>query len=86
MDSFIKMFLKKMQLRYVKEGMTFPIIVRKSINKNKEKIVFVFNYSMKEQEFCWPYTDGVELIKNKRIKCEDKVMIQPWGFIIVKYD
>jgi beta-galactosidase len=85
LHNFVQMLLKKTQLRCFEIGMTFPIIVRKSINKNKEKIAFVFNYSMKEQNFSWPYTDGVELIENKIIKSEDKVVIQPWDFIIVKY-
>lgn len=61
----------------------FPVTVKSGINKDNEKITFVFNYSMKPADYTvtCPCTD---LLTDNILPAGRKVPLPPWGYLILR--
>lgn len=62
----------------------FPIITKKGINRKNEKIYYVFNYSIEEQEIVCSYEHVQDILTKKYYKQGDKILIKDWGVLILK--
>ncbi len=62
-------------------AVSFPVIVKKGINKNGENVSFVFNYSMNPSEYV--ITEDCRNIKTgESYKAGDSVTLPTWGYLI----
>ena len=63
---------------------SFPVIVKKGINKQGENIVFVFNYSMEPSEYVMT-CDARDLLEPSiSLTSGDKITLKPWGYRIFR--
>ncbi|MBR1797389.1 MAG: beta-galactosidase [Clostridiales bacterium] len=62
---------------------SFPVIVKKGINKDGEEITFVLNYSMDASEHTIEKGCS-EVINGNTYRSGDKVTLKPWGYLILE--
>ncbi len=60
----------------------YPIICKTGMS-NGHKVVFYFNYSASEVSFNSEYS-GKDILENKTINIEEKIIIKPWGLTILE--
>ncbi len=60
---------------------SFPIIVKKGVNKQGQKVTFILNYSMDASEYVIT-DDCKDLITGESHSSGDKVLLPPWGYKI----
>lgn len=61
---------------------SFPIIIRQGINRDGQKIVFMFNYSGKIQTCQWEEENGVNLLTDAKVMRPQNISLSPWGYAI----
>ncbi|BCZ46023.1 beta-galactosidase [Clostridium gelidum] len=76
--------LKEANLFGQEQQYNFPIIIKSGYNSENKKIVYYFNYSCEKKEIEYSHNEGIELTKNQPIKKGEKVVLKPWGLIIVE--
>lgn len=64
-------------------SVSFPIIVKNSINDQDKKIDFIFNYSDQVKTIRTPF-NGKELITNQSLSENDNVELKPWDVKIIR--
>jgi len=64
---------------------TYPIIIKKAINRNGETIHFYFNYSNNNQVVKHLYDVGTELISEEQVLSDQNLHFTPWDLKIIKY-
>jgi len=83
LQKLIQNVVKTAGLWSTEQKLAFPLIVKKGVNQQGEKIYYIFNYSDQPQEFVYPFDNGVDLLTKKNIQKESKIMLKEWGFLIV---
>lgn len=84
MEKILEGVLKKACLWGVDQENSFPIITKTGINDNKKNVHFYFNYSSETHTIKYAYNEGIELFTDKIINIDAKIVIKPWGVVIIK--
>ncbi len=62
----------------------YPIVIRYGTNDQGKTIRYYLNYSGKNASVVYNSSKGISLFSNTSIKKGDKIMIDPWGVVIVE--
>ena len=62
---------------------SFPLIIRKGINRHSEEITFVFNYSNDSMTYT-ASKDYTDLVSKNCYNEGAKIGLDPWGYLILK--
>ncbi|SDZ56289.1 beta-galactosidase [Evansella caseinilytica] len=76
--------IKKAGLWGNDQKIAFPLIIKSGRNQYGRTVRYFFNYSAEKASWTYYYGDGTELIAGKTVQNNDKVELEPWGFIIVE--
>jgi beta-galactosidase len=63
---------------------SFPIITKSGINNNKKTLRYFFNYSATPKTITYSYKDGVELLKNEKVKSGNSLELKAWDVKIIE--
>ncbi|BDD01260.1 beta-galactosidase (plasmid) [Persicobacter psychrovividus] len=66
------------------QSLTFPITVKKGVNRAGKNIHYVFNYSAEQKTIQYPFAAGKELLSGKKVKKNSELKLAPWGVAIVE--
>lgn len=61
-----------------------PVIVKTGMNDFDRRIWYYFNYSDKEQDFCYTGRNGIDLLTNKIIQAKALISLPAWDFIVIE--
>lgn len=84
MQNILSYALDNFNLSIAKENFEFPLISKKSINKDGKALRFYFNYSKDKLNFKYVQKNGIELIDNIEIENNTELSIEPWGVKIIE--
>jgi len=62
----------------------YPIVIRYGTNDQDKTIRYYLNYSGKNASVVYNSSKGINLFSNATIKKGDKIVIDPWGVVIVE--
>ena len=60
---------------------SFPVIVKKGINRKSESVTFIFNYSMEPADYVIT-NDCKDLMTGDACKEGARITLSPWGYKI----
>jgi beta-galactosidase len=87
-DEYLKAILedclKKAELWGEEQKCSFPVIIRKGTNSFGKEIVYFLNYSNNEATVEYNGKDGISIIDNKKIHSGEKLLINPWDFVVLE--
>lgn len=83
-EKLLEKILKQCDVWKIDQELHFPLITKKSINANGKNLHYYFNYSGNTAEFVYPYKDSLDLIGNKVIKNNEKLVLKGWDFVIIE--
>lgn len=81
LEQILRAILERFHITIPKEH--FPLIRKEGTNQNGTKITYFFNYSNDPCSYAVPY-QGTELIGQTSVKAQEKAILEPWGFHIIK--
>lgn len=62
----------------------YPVIVRKGTNDAGRTVRYFLNYSEKEQEVCYVYDSGIDLLTGEPVHIHETMNIPPWNLKIIE--
>jgi beta-galactosidase len=62
----------------------FPVIIRKGTNDFGKTVRFFLNYSDNPQAVKYKYADGIDLLNDNDVNCNDFISVEPWSLKIIE--
>lgn len=62
----------------------YPVVVKTGINEEGKTIRYYLNFSAEEKRVPFRYADGEDLLSGKKIRCNDPIVLSPWGEMIIE--
>lgn len=81
LEEILRILMSRFGIRLPQEH--FPLIRKEGVNRQGKKITYFFNYSHAAVTYTVPYY-GTELINHTAVCAQDKALLPPWGFHILK--
>jgi beta-galactosidase len=83
-EKIIENALKTANLWKKEQAYKFPVVIKSGINQQGKVIRYVFNYSAVPQQIRYSFTNGTELLENKRVSNNTLIDIDAWGLKIIE--
>lgn len=82
-----KILLSAMERAGIKtndQNIHWPLITKQGTNDFGKKVHFYYNYSSRTSPVAYGYSEGKELISDRKIAKGEKLLLEPWGVQIVE--
>ncbi|KRG15715.1 beta-galactosidase [Virgibacillus soli] len=84
MKEVLQAAIKEAGLWQLDQEITFPLITKNGVNADGKSIRYYFNYSGDKASFQYPHQSGQELLTAVQIQHGEKLVLEPWDFIIIE--
>lgn len=64
--------------------LTYPVVMRQGNNDQGKTIRYYLNYSDKTIPVLYNYNKGTSLLTDATLRKGDKIILDPWGVVIVE--
>lgn len=83
-EKIIRQELERAGLMTPDQELLWPLITKSGKNEAGNTIRYYYNYSSEPVSFVYPYSQGTELISEKKIENNENLTIEPWDLLIIE--